>query len=215
MRLGLASDGFNPFGAMSQSYSMWPVVLLTYNLPPWKCMKKEYFMMALLIPGPMAPGKEIDIYMQPLIDELNDLWVNGLWTYDAYLKSSFEMHAALMSTINDFPAYGNLFGWSTKGYSACPKCEDQTPSTRLKSKIGYVGHRMWLQMDHRWRRSLKFDGMCDNREAPEPYSGEDILHQLHTLVDVGMGKHPRKAKRARHTGRFNWIKESIFFQLPY
>ena len=63
MRLGLASDGFNPFGAMSQSYSMWPVVLLTYNLPPWKCMKKEYFMMALLIPGPTAPGKEIDIYM--------------------------------------------------------------------------------------------------------------------------------------------------------
>ncbi|KAA0062945.1 uncharacterized protein E6C27_scaffold468G00390 [Cucumis melo var. makuwa] len=32
--LGLASNGFNPFGQMSTSYSMWPVVLLLYNLPP-------------------------------------------------------------------------------------------------------------------------------------------------------------------------------------
>ncbi|KAA0063951.1 transposon protein, putative, CACTA, En/Spm sub-class [Cucumis melo var. makuwa] len=29
VRLGLASDGFNPFGQMSASYSMWPVMLLT------------------------------------------------------------------------------------------------------------------------------------------------------------------------------------------
>ncbi|KAA0047464.1 uncharacterized protein E5676_scaffold507G00520 [Cucumis melo var. makuwa] len=34
MRLGLTSDGFNLFGQMSTSYSMWPVVLLPYNLPP-------------------------------------------------------------------------------------------------------------------------------------------------------------------------------------
>ena len=34
VRLGLASDGFNPFGNMSTAYSMWPVVLIPYNLPP-------------------------------------------------------------------------------------------------------------------------------------------------------------------------------------
>ena len=34
VRLGLASDGFNPFGNMSTSYSMWLVVLMPYNLPP-------------------------------------------------------------------------------------------------------------------------------------------------------------------------------------
>nr|GFC85192.1 hypothetical protein [Tanacetum cinerariifolium] len=33
VRLGLAADGFNPFGNLSQSYSMWPVILTTYNLP--------------------------------------------------------------------------------------------------------------------------------------------------------------------------------------
>ena len=35
IRLGLAADGFNPFGNMSFSYSMWLVVLTTYNPPLW------------------------------------------------------------------------------------------------------------------------------------------------------------------------------------
>ena len=33
VRLGLASDGFNPFGSFNQHYSVWPVVLIPYNLP--------------------------------------------------------------------------------------------------------------------------------------------------------------------------------------
>ncbi|KAL5564923.1 hypothetical protein UlMin_028087 [Ulmus minor] len=45
VRLGLAADGFNPFGNMSSSYSMWPVALTTYNLPPWICMKAESLML--------------------------------------------------------------------------------------------------------------------------------------------------------------------------
>ncbi|XP_071718281.1 uncharacterized protein [Rutidosis leptorrhynchoides] len=33
VRLRLSSDGFNPFGNMNNAYSMWPVVLKTYNVP--------------------------------------------------------------------------------------------------------------------------------------------------------------------------------------
>jgi hypothetical protein len=40
VRLGLTSDGFNPFGNMSTSHSKWPVILVLYNLPPWMCMKQ-------------------------------------------------------------------------------------------------------------------------------------------------------------------------------
>ena len=38
IRLGLASDGFNPFRTLSTQHSTWPVVLINYNLPPWLCM---------------------------------------------------------------------------------------------------------------------------------------------------------------------------------
>jgi hypothetical protein len=33
VRLGLASDGFNHFGNISKSHSIWPVMLVPYNLP--------------------------------------------------------------------------------------------------------------------------------------------------------------------------------------
>ncbi len=122
VRLGLATDGFNPFGNMSTSYSMWPVIVMPYNLPPWKCMKEQFCMLSLLIPGKTAPGKEIDVYLRPLIDELKELWKDGVQTYDASSGSTFRMRAALMWTINDFPAYGNMSGWPTKGYLACPIC---------------------------------------------------------------------------------------------
>ena len=84
MRLGLASDGFQPYGNMSANHSIWPVVLVPYNLPPWECMKHSYFMMTLLIPGPKCPGDDIDVYMQPMIEELKELWDHGIETYDSY-----------------------------------------------------------------------------------------------------------------------------------
>ncbi|MBJ4361919.1 hypothetical protein JGD76_23265 [Salmonella enterica subsp. enterica serovar London] len=39
IRLGLSTDGMNPFGNMSSRHSTWPVNLCMYNLPPWLCMK--------------------------------------------------------------------------------------------------------------------------------------------------------------------------------
>ncbi|XP_050233462.1 uncharacterized protein LOC126681950 [Mercurialis annua] len=93
VRLGLASDGFNPFGNMSTSYSMRPVIVTPYNLPPWKCMKENFLMLSLLIPGKESPGNNIDVYLRPLIDELKELWETGVTTYDAYsVKQCYMGH---------------------------------------------------------------------------------------------------------------------------
>ncbi|KAL0558936.1 hypothetical protein IC582_003524 [Cucumis melo] len=37
--LALSTDGVNLHGDLSSRYSCWPVMLVTYNLPPWLCMK--------------------------------------------------------------------------------------------------------------------------------------------------------------------------------
>ncbi|XP_004309369.1 PREDICTED: uncharacterized protein LOC101308530 [Fragaria vesca subsp. vesca] len=51
LRLALSSDGFNPYATLSSKYSCWPVILFTYNLPPWLCMNRN------------SPGKiSISIY---------------------------------------------------------------------------------------------------------------------------------------------------------
>ncbi|KAM2369028.1 hypothetical protein ACFXTH_046513 [Malus domestica] len=96
---------------MRHDHSTWPVVFSVYNLPPWMCMKQPNLLLSLLIPGPRSPGKEIDVYMRPLIDELNELWEVGTPTYDAYSNQSFTMKDAVLWTISDFPAYEMLLGW--------------------------------------------------------------------------------------------------------
>ena len=83
---------------MSMSYSMWLMVLTIYNLPLWLSMQDSYFMLTLLILGPQAPGKDMDVFLQPLIDELKELWVSGVD------NSVFTMCATLLWTVNDFPA---------------------------------------------------------------------------------------------------------------
>lgn len=38
LRLGLSTDGMNPFSIQNTKYSTWPVLLVNYNLPPTLCM---------------------------------------------------------------------------------------------------------------------------------------------------------------------------------
>ncbi|XP_060970010.1 uncharacterized protein LOC133037176 [Cannabis sativa] len=157
VRLGLAADGFNPFGNMSLAYSMWPVVLANYNLPPWLCMKDNYFLLSTLIPGAKSPGKDMDIFLRPLVDELKELWNNGVPTRDNSTNSMFTMRAALLWTVNDFPARSSLSGWSGQGYKACPTCNEDTTSIRVIGKTSYVGHRRFLPSNHAMRRDTRFD----------------------------------------------------------
>ena len=56
---------------MSTSYSMWPVVLMPYNLPPLRCMKDPYMILSLLIPGRKAPGNKIDVYLRRMTHQHN------------------------------------------------------------------------------------------------------------------------------------------------
>jgi len=70
VRLGLCTDGFNPFGSFSAPYSCWPVILMVYNLPPGMCMRPEFMFLSMVIPGWSSPGRNIDVCLRPLIDEL-------------------------------------------------------------------------------------------------------------------------------------------------
>jgi hypothetical protein len=63
LRLGLAIDGFNPFGNFNRKHNMWPVFVVPYNLPPWACMDQCYLMMALLILGLRSLGKDFDLFL--------------------------------------------------------------------------------------------------------------------------------------------------------
>ncbi|XP_039130890.1 uncharacterized protein LOC120267286 [Dioscorea cayenensis subsp. rotundata] len=131
VRLGLCTDGFQPFGQSGKQYSCWPIIVTPYNLPPWMCMKEAYMFLTIIVPGPRNSKQKLDVYLQPLITELKDLWEVGVLTYDVSKRHNFLMRAALMWTISDFPAYAMLSGWSTIGKKACPYCMDKSKAFSL------------------------------------------------------------------------------------
>ncbi|KAL0292531.1 UNVERIFIED_CONTAM: hypothetical protein Sradi_6985000 [Sesamum radiatum] len=181
VRLGLCTDGFSPFGNSSTPYSCWPVIITVYNLPPWMCMQEPFMFLNMVIPGPKSPGKNIDVFLRPLIDELKILWTSGVQTYDVCNKQNFNMRATLLWTTSDFPAHAMLSGWSTHGWLACPYCMDMTKSFNLRygRKASWFDcHRQFLPLDHPYRKqAYKFHkGRIENDQPPIRLSGEEV-HQ--------------------------------------
>ncbi|KAH7842091.1 hypothetical protein Vadar_001397 [Vaccinium darrowii] len=214
VRLGLATDGFNPFGNMSTSYSMWSVILAPYNLPPWMCMKRPSFMLSLIIPELSSPSNDIDVYLQPLIEELKELWEVGIETYDISSKENFQMWAATFWIMHDLPAYGDVSGWITKSALACPVCNYSTHSFWLKNggKYYFMGHRRSLDKDHKYCKDrISFDGTQEMEPVPTMLSGRGLEFEFgKTEANLKKSK-SRKAEDEQQP----WKKDSIFFQLPY
>ncbi|WVZ03174.1 hypothetical protein V8G54_023980 [Vigna mungo] len=92
MRLSLATDRFNPYGNLSTSYNIWPIVLIPYNFPPWICMKQSSFIIPMVILGKLAPTNDIDVYLQSLIQELKKLWNIVIKKFYSYGNEVFHMY---------------------------------------------------------------------------------------------------------------------------
>ena len=151
VRLGLARDGLNPFGNMSTTYSIWPVVLIPYNLPPCICMKQPNLVLSMIIPGTRMVGNNIDVYQQPLVKELNELRCEGLETFDSSKNEMFRMRDSLIWKINDFFELDILSGWNTLIGYACPSCNFNTEPCWIhhNKKWCFIGHRRFLTKNNK------------------------------------------------------------------
>ena len=98
-------------------------------------------MLTLIIPG--YSGKNFHIFMQPVYDELNELFDTGMSTYDASRDERFQLYAAISHSMSDYPGTGILAQYSVMGQLGCVSCEDETSSRRLNhgNKQFFIGHR--------------------------------------------------------------------------
>ncbi|XP_052181209.1 uncharacterized protein LOC127794273 [Diospyros lotus] len=220
VRLGLCTDGFQPFGQSGKQYSCWPVIVTVYNLPPWMCMKDTTMFLTVLVPGPENPKAKLDVFLQPLIAELKHLWDVGVHAYDISLKQNFQLRAALMWTISDFPAYSMLSGYSTAGKLACPYCTIHSDAFYLSKsrKISWFdNHRKFLHQDHPYRRNRY--GFRKNtlvKKTPPPVlSGPEILASLDELGLVNATQPNAAQTNADNSHGSGWKSKSIFWDLPY
>lgn len=106
LRSGISADGVD-VNRGTKHYSVWLVLIVIYNLLPWLCMKRKFIMLSLLISG--TPCNDIDIFLVPLVYDLQLLFEVGVETYDAYAQEKFTLRAVVLWTINDYPALGTLW----------------------------------------------------------------------------------------------------------
>lgn len=60
----------NPYSDMSNKYNCWPMRMIIYNLSLWLCLRKKFMMLIMLTSRPKQPDNDIDIFFDPLIDDL-------------------------------------------------------------------------------------------------------------------------------------------------
>ncbi|GJS43994.1 putative transposon, En/Spm-like protein [Tanacetum coccineum] len=91
--LGISADGVD-VNSGTRHHSVWPVLSIIYNLPPWLCMKRKFIILSVLISGYL--GNDIDVFLEPLVDDLHTLFETGIDTYDASTKENFNMRAVVL-----------------------------------------------------------------------------------------------------------------------
>ncbi|XP_010430986.1 PREDICTED: uncharacterized protein LOC104715265 [Camelina sativa] len=169
-------------------------------------------MLTMLIPGPTAPSNNIDVYLAPLIDDLKDLWNEGLDVYDSYLEEHFTFRALLLWTISDYPALGTLSGCKVKGKQACSVRGKDTPTR-------------WLKFS-RW-----FDNTVEEGTANRIQTGPEIFETLKDFRNDFGRPLDKETKRKRTemladeeiseeeceetSDQWRWKKRSILYDLPY
>ncbi|KAL2340489.1 hypothetical protein Fmac_008429 [Flemingia macrophylla] len=122
------------------------------------------------------------------------------------------MCALLFCTINDFPAYGNLSGYSVKGHLECAICQENTSFMQLKhgQKTGYTRYQKFLNRNHPYHRLKKdFNGCQEDEVSSTPLDGQQVYDRVKD-INVVFGKTQNKS-----TEKNTWKKRSIFFDLPY
>jgi Transposase family tnp2 len=130
-------------------------------------------MLSLLLSGSKQLGNDINMYLAPLLEDLNKLCNDSIKIFDAYLKEYFILHVIIFYTINDFSALGNLSIHWIKGVKVCPICVEDTHTVRLKNyeKNIYLRYRRFLNRNQPYRRKKKLSMARSNW----------IEHQCHYL----------------------------------
>ena len=156
--------------------------------------------------------KNMNVYLQRLVDELLWLWVDGVEAYDANTGETFKMHSAMLWTMYDYPGYGVCSLLQTQGRKAYPPCGlnnlDAISCPHLK-KIIYYGRRKYLPLHHKYRsaRNKRLFNNISMAKVPKSQqtNGEFWLRQWHKV----------KVLKTIKLSDSRMKDKSIFFWLPY
>ena len=179
-------------------HSTWPVILTMYNIPTWLCQKRKYLVLTTLISGPKQSGIDIDVFLKPLMQEIERLWRHGEQMYDAFRKEDFICRAIIFVTTNDYPALFPLSG-QIKGKMGCLVCLDGTTWVYLDAskKIVYLSNRCFLKTSHKYRSKLFFRFYDNALEIEPPLERRHNREHMYRMVKTYASSMERRIRMGR------------------
>jgi hypothetical protein len=114
--LGISLDGVTYFSRNQRQHSVWPVILVNYNLPPKVRTHRDRILCYSVVPGTV---KNLDSYLIPLHEELSEL-AKGTLTLDPWDEELFWQHVYLILGFGDYPGITKLT--RMKGHNGLHPC---------------------------------------------------------------------------------------------
>jgi hypothetical protein len=125
-----------------------------------------------------------------------------------------------MWTINDFPAYEMVSGGSMHIKLACSYYMENNKAFMLTNRgktYFFDCHHRFLPTNHKYRKNIKdfFIGKVEKHVAPPRLSSEELHDVVLEYGDILFGFQSGKQKFPGFGLTHNWVKRSIFLELPY
>lgn len=143
--LTLNVDWFQPF--KHSTYSVGAKYLTVMNLPRSVRYKRKNVILVGILPGPCEPKGNINSYLEPLIEELQDFWTGvKLNVNSGPSVSQTIVRCALMCVACDLPAGRMLCGFL--GHSAklgCSKCFKKFPGSAGSMDYSGFARESWVR----------------------------------------------------------------------
>ncbi|WPT11444.1 hypothetical protein PSENEW3n2_00000882 [Picochlorum sp. SENEW3] len=201
IHLGIFADGFQPFDGVA--YTLFAVILVCFNLPPEVRMREENLHILTLIDGPKEPGAKLQQYIQPIVDELLELWEKGWELNHAGRSDKVLIKGACTCCLQDGRASKACSMQSEAGhYHGCRLC---TIHGQQANGVHYFGHTHLLPLDHPYRLA---EG-----------DGSPLVHQIIIKDDEFIRKRMDELERcpdlSKETVFMGVQGKSEFARLPY
>ncbi|KAK1642889.1 hypothetical protein QYE76_060694 [Lolium multiflorum] len=160
--------------------------------------------------NPYGPGKNMNVYLEPLIDDLLLGWEDrGIRTYDAAKKEHFDMYVWYHTSL----ARALFCGWCTHGKWPCPDVQAVTFFWLNKGgKYSCFDEAQFLEQNHEYRSDVKSfkKGRVVHAPKPIPKTGQETKAELDALQPSPDGN-----GFLGYGETHQWTHKPCFWKLPY
>ncbi|XP_040379887.1 uncharacterized protein LOC102719111 [Oryza brachyantha] len=155
--------------------------------------KRKYILLTILIQGPKQQGIDIDVFLEPLMEDMEELWKDGLRLWNEFKREHFTLRAIIFVTINDLPIVYMRHRWFLPQKHKYRKMEklfdttvenDTTPETRSGTYVYEITKKTKVVYGKGKKKTVKRKKGDGDKDTTHPSKTKDGLKSRNDLADL-------------------------------